>query len=320
MTREIEQKLRAEARNLLEKGKVDRVIGYGAGSLRFATTPLIISDKGDADRLVVNPFIHNNLSVFLPDLCGKVAIVAKVCDARSIISLVQNKQIAREDVFIIGVPCSGIIDLAKVQKLTGLDRDEIGDMSWKGDKVAVTFAGGSKEFSAGEVLADSCLGCDCSGFQEFDLVIGEIKPLAGGKDLSRNKIQEMEAMSPAQRWEFWKNEFSRCIRCYACRQICPVCFCERCFVEETEPLWVSPLPKWQDNLIFQAVRMMHVAGRCTDCGECERACPANIPLGILTGKMEDIVEELFQYRAGMDKDAPPLMAAYQPEEAENLMR
>ena len=320
MTKELESKLRDEVRALLEKGKVDRVVGYGTGSLKFATTPLIISDKADVDRLVINPFIRNNLSVFLPHLPGKVAVVAKVCDARSIISLVQNKQIARENVVIIGVPCEGIIDLDKVMELTGLDRDEIADISWKGDKVVVSFAGGSKEFSAQQVATDSCLGCDPSGFREFDLVIGEIKPLAGGKELKRKKVQEMEAMTPAQRWEFWKNEFSRCIRCYACRQICPVCFCERCFDEETEPLWVSPLPKWQDNLIFQAVRMMHVAGRCTDCGECERACPANIPLGILTGKMEDIVEELFQYRAGMDKDAPPLMAAYQPEEVEDLIR
>jgi formate dehydrogenase (coenzyme F420) beta subunit len=320
MTEDLEQKLRDEVRTLLEKGKIEHVIGYGEGSLKFATTPIMISDKADVDRLVINPFIHNNLSVLLPEVSGKVAVVAKVCDARSIISLVQNKQVARENVFIIGVPCNGIVDVAKVEKLTGLDRDEIDAVTWKDDRLVVTFAGGSKEFSAPEVALDSCLDCDCSGFKEFDLVIGEITPVAANKELSRVRIKEMEAMTPAQRWEFWKNEFSRCIRCYACRQICPVCFCERCFVEETEPLWVSPLPKWQDNLIFQAVRMMHVAGRCTDCGECQRACPVNIPLGLLTGKMEDIVDELFDYRAGMDKDAPPLMAAYEPEEAEDLMR
>jgi formate dehydrogenase (coenzyme F420) beta subunit len=320
MTKETEQKLRDEVRNLLESGKVDHIIGYEAGSLKFSTTPLITDNKADADRLVINPFIYSNLSVFLPDLKGKVGVVAKVCDARSIISLIQGKQIARENVVIIGVPCGGIIDLAKVERLTGLDRDEIDDIVWKGEKVAVSFAGSTKEFSAQEVLAESCLGCAPSDFPEYDIVVGEAEPVVTDKDLVRKRIEEMEAMTPAQRWEFWKNEFSRCIRCYACRQVCPVCFCERCFVEETEPPWISALPKWQDNLIFQAVRMMHVAGRCTDCGECERACPANIPLGILTTKMEEIVDELFQYRAGMDKDALPLMAAYQPDEAEDLMR
>ena len=320
MTKEIEQKLRDEIRDLLETGKVDHIIGYEAGSLKFSTTPLITGDKADVDRLVINPFIYNNLSVFLRDMCGKVGIVAKECDARSIVSLIQSQQIARENVFIIGVPCGGIIDLAKVEKLTGLDRDEIDDIAWQKEKAVVTFGGNTREFPAKEVLADACLGCAPSDFPEYDIFIGESESLVAGKDLGRNKIKELEEMALAQRWEFWKNEFSRCIRCYACRQICPACFCNRCFVEETEPLYISPVPKWQDNLFFQAIRMLHVAGRCTNCGECERACPVNIPLGALSKKMEEIVEELFEYRAGMDKDAPPLMTAYQLEECEDLIR
>jgi formate dehydrogenase (coenzyme F420) beta subunit len=127
-------------------------------------------------------------------------------------------------------------------------------------------------------------------------------------------------MAPEQRWEFWKQQFSRCIMCYACRQVCPACFCERCFVEESEPQWISPVPKWQDNLIFQVIRNIHVAGRCTDCGECERACPVNIPLRSLTKKMCGLVGEIFDYEAGTDKNAPPLMTAYEYEEAKDLIR
>jgi formate dehydrogenase (coenzyme F420) beta subunit len=320
MTKELEKKLRDEVRDLLDKGNIDHIIGYEAGSLKFSTTPLITSNKADADRLVINPFIHSNLSVFLGDLPGKVAVVAKECDARSIVSLIQDKQIARGDVHIIGVPCGGVIDLAKVEKLTGRDRDEIDDIVWQGEKAVVTFGGKTKEFSAKEVLADACFGCDPSDFKEYDTLIGETKPVVAGKDVGRDRLKELEEMAPAQRWEFWKNEFSRCIRCYGCRQVCPACFCDRCFVEEGEPIYVSPVPKWQDNLIFQAIRMTHVAGRCTDCGECERICPANIPLGSLTKKLGEIVEELFQYRSGTDKDAQPLMAAYQLEEVEDLMR
>jgi formate dehydrogenase subunit beta len=317
---ETEQKLRNEARTLLEQGRVDYIIGYEAGSLKFITTPLITKDIGDTDRLVINPFIVNNLSVFLGDVTGKVGIVAKGCDSRSIVSLIQDQQVAREDVVIIGVPCSGVIDLSKIEKLTGKDRDELDDIAWEGDKAIVTTAGAKKEYPAKEVLMDDCLSCDLPAPKEYDILLDEAGPLVCDTELSRSQIKELEEMPPEQRWEFWKNEFSRCIRCYACRQVCPACFCKRCFVEETEPQWISPLPKWQDNLIFQTVRMIHVAGRCTDCGECQRACPVKIPLRSLSKKMEEIISELFQYRAGTDKDAPPLMAAYESEEAEDFIR
>jgi formate dehydrogenase subunit beta len=317
---ETEQKLRNEARTLLEQGRVNYIIGYEPGSLKFITTPLITTNKDDVDRLVINPFIVNNLSVFLSDVSGKVGIVVKGCDSRSIVSLIQDQQVAREDVFIIGVPCSGVIDLNKIEKLTGKDRDELDDIVWENDKAVVTIGGTKKEFSAQEVLMDDCLSCDAPAPQEYDILLDEVGPLVRDKELSRSQIKELEDMPPEQRWQFWKNEFSRCIRCYACRQVCPACFCKRCFVEESEPQWLSPLPKWQDNLMFQVGRMIHVAGRCTDCGECQRACPVNIPLRSLSKKMEEIIDELFHYKAGMDKDAPPLMAAYESQEAEDFIR
>jgi len=316
----MEQKLRNEAKTLLEQGKVDYIIGYEPGSLKFTTTPLITRDKDDIERLVINPFIVNNLSVFLKETGGKVGIVTKECDSRSIISLIQDQQIARENVVIIGVPCSGVIDLNKVEKLVGKDRDEMEDIALEGDKVVVTIGGALKEFPVKEVLMDNCLSCETTAPQEYDILLDNGGTQICDKELSRSQIKELEDMSPEQRWEFWKNEFSRCIRCYACRQVCPACFCERCFIEESEPQWLSPMPKWQDNFMFQVVRMIHVAGRCTDCGECQRACPVNIPLRSLSKKMEEIVDELFHYKAGTDKEATPLMAAYESEEAEDFIR
>ena len=317
---EREQKLRNEARALLEQGRVNFIIGYEAGSLKFTTTPLITSDPADVDRLVVSPFIHNNLSVFLTEIDGKVGIVARGCDSRSIVSLIQDKQVARENVFIIGVPCAGSIDLDKIEKLTGKDRDEIDAIAWEGDKAVVTIGGKKQDFAAKDVLADDCLACQTPVPAEYDILLEAEGPAVTDPDLSRLGIKELEEMPPEKRWEYWKEQFGRCIRCYACRQVCPACFCKRCFVEETEPAWVSPLPKWQDNLMFQVTRMIHDAGRCTDCGACERACPVNIPLRSLSKKMEEIVAELFDYRAGTDKEAPPLMAAYESQEAEDFIR
>ena len=318
--KEMEQKLQEEARALLEQGKVNHIIGFESGSLKFTNTPLITKDKEDVGRLVINPFIVNNLSVFLTELQGRVGIVAKGCDSRSIVSLIQDNKVVREDVVIIGVPCPGLIDLSKVELVTGKDRDELDDIAREGDKVIVKVDGEEKAFSADEVLFDNCLGCEFPTPQEYDILLGEPRSAAPNLAASRKNIEKLEGISPAERWGFWKNEFSRCIRCYACRNVCPACFCKRCFVEESEPQWVLPVPRWQDNLIFQVIRNIHVAGRCTDCGECERVCPVNIPLRSLARRMYETVDELFHYKAGMDKDTAPLLTAYELEEVEDFFR
>jgi ferredoxin len=316
----VEQKLRSEAKALLEQGKVDYIIGFAPGSLKFTTTPLITKEKDEIDHLIINSFIVNNLANFLTELKGRVGIVVKGCDSRSLISLIQDNKVAREDVVIIGVPCSGIIDLSKTEALSSRERDELDDIARNGDRVTVTVNGEKKEFQASQVLFDNCLACELSTPQEYDILLDEPTTPPADKEASYTKIEELKTMTPQERWGFWKDQFSRCIRCYACRNACPACFCERCFVEETEPQWTMPIPRWQDNLLFQVTRNIHVAGRCTDCGECERVCPVNIPLRRLTREMYDMVGDLFQYKSGMDKDAPPLMTHYEQEEAEELFR
>ena len=320
--KEMEQKLRSEAKALLEQGKVGYIIGFEAGSLKFTTTPLITSAQEDTSRLVINPFIANNLSVFLTEVKGQVGVVVKGCDSRSLVSLMQDKKVARDGVVILGLPCSGIIDLSKVEELVGKERDEIDDITQDGDRVVVTVSGNEREFPIPEVLYDNCLGCEFPTPQEYDILLGEPTLPAGDSDQAASlaKIKQLKDMPVGRRWEFWRSEFARCLRCYACRNICPACFCQRCFVEESEPQWLLAVPRWQENLMFQVIRNIHVAGRCTDCGECERACPVNIPLRSLTREMYGIVAELFHYKPGMDKDALPLLAAYEATDTEDFVR
>jgi formate dehydrogenase subunit beta len=316
----MEQKLRQEAKALLEQKKVDWIIGFETGSLKFTTTPLITQDAADTERLVINPFITNNLANFLTGIKGRVGIVAKGCESRSIVSLIQDNKVAREDLVILGVPCPGIIDLAKIERRLGIDRDDIEDITRNGDKVSVRVGGQKKDFGIADVLFDHCLACELPTPTEYDILLGDKRDPTPELKLSGQDIAKLKEMTPADRWANWQEEFSRCIRCYACRNVCPACFCERCFVEETEPPWVMPMPQWSDNLTFQVIRNIHVAGRCTDCGECERVCPVNIPLRSLSREMYDIVGELFKFKSGMDKDAQPLMVHYEQDEAEDFFK
>ena len=318
--RNVEQKLRSEAKALLEQGKVDYIVGFEPGSLKFTTTPLITREIDDTDRLTINPFIVNNLAVYLTELNGRVGIVAKGCDSRSVVSLIQDNKVARESVVIIGVPCPGMIDLSKIEALVGKERDELDNIVGNGNKVVVTVDGQARDFPANQVLFDNCLGCELPTPQEYDILLGEPVPQVTDQATSYAAVNKLKEKTTQERWKFWQEQFSHCIRCYACRNVCPACFCERCFVDESEPQWLSPVPLWQDNLLFQATRNIHVAGRCTDCGNCEWVCPVNIPLRSLTREMYDIVGDLFHFKPGMDKDAPPLMTHYEQEEAEELFR
>jgi len=316
--KELQQKLRQEAKSLLKEHKADLVYGFEAGSLKFTTSPLLTGDIKALDRLVINPFIVNNLANFLVGQNKRVAIAAKGCDSRSIVSLIQDNKVKREDLFIIGIPCSGIVDLTKVEKLTGKDRDQVTDIAFSNSKVTIATDDDTKEVSINQVLFDCCLGCELTTPEEYDILLGEQVSPISEKEISYKSIEELKTKSHEERWQFWKQQFEHCIKCYACRNVCPACYCQRCFVEESEPQWLQPMPLWQDNLMFQVIRNIHVAGRCTDCGECQRACPVGIPLRSLTRDMYDTVDELFQFKSGMDKQQQPLLTSYEADEAEGI--
>ena len=108
---------------------------------------------------------------------------------------------------------------------------------------------------------------------------------------------------------FWREQFSRCIRCYACREVCPMCFCrDVCIMQTQIPRWAGGAVDAKQSEMIQLIRVNHLAGRCTGCGECERACPVGIPLMLLLDEQNHAIEEMFAYGAGASlKARPPLL-------------
>mgnify|MGYP000904733964 FL=1 len=127
----VEKKLREEAKLLLAEKKVDIVVGYEAGTLPMVATPCFITAPEEADRLVWNAFCVQNLAKYVQDLIVLhresqqrvkpeartkkiVGVVARGCTTRSLVILLQERQFNREDIFVIGVPCTGYVDRRNV--------------------------------------------------------------------------------------------------------------------------------------------------------------------------------------------------------------
>jgi len=115
--------------------------------------------------------------------------------------------------------------------------------------------------------------------------------------------QEVERWSQPERLARWMYEFQKCIKCYGCRNICPVCFCKECSLEHEELIGTGALPP--EAPVFHLVRAVHMAGRCIDCGLCEDACPVDIPLRALYRKVNEIVAAVFDYETGSSADQSP---------------
>jgi ferredoxin len=127
-------------------------------------------------------------------------------------------------------------------------------------------------------------------------------------------------MSPQERWDYWMGEFERCIRCYACRSVCPTCYCPQCLADKNQPQGIDSSPLARGNLAWQLVRAFHHAGRCVECGECERACPMDIPLvGFMSG-MRDVVREKFACEPGQTADATCPLGTYSEDDKEDFFR
>lgn len=128
-------------------------------------------------------------------------------------------------------------------------------------------------------------------------------------------VAELENMTAQERWEFWTDELSKCFKCYACRAACPMCYCTKCIVEVNRPQWIAPWASTLTNMEWQINRVMHMAGRCSDCGTCGTVCPVGIPIHILTHKMAETVKQNF----GESEGKGNVLSTFKPEDKENFI-
>lgn len=142
---------------------------------------------------------------------------------------------------------------------------------------------------------------------------------AGRAEKDRELLEKLDAMTPGERWAFWQNEFSRCIKCYACRAACPMCYCTRCIVEDNRPQWIDPWPSPLSNMEWQISRVMHLAGRCVGCGSCGDACPEHIPVHLLNRRLLENIEADFGVTPGTSPREGAVLNTFRTEDRENFI-
>ncbi len=289
-----------KAKELLENGTVNRVLGLKRGEFSYDLTPYVFKNEEELESdFVYNDFAAANFSKYLvreTQKDGKVLVFLKPCDTYSFNQLLTEHRIVRENVYAVGIPCDGMVDINKVKGAVG---EGILNISSSDNNLVVeTLYDGEKTIDKKSVLAERCENCKSKKHVFYDELLGE-----SGEILDSNRfdeVEKLEKMTEEERFLFWQNELSRCIRCNACRDACPACTCEKCvFDNANSGVENKAIADSFEEKMFHVIRAFHVAGRCTDCGECSRVCPQNIPLHLLNRKfIKDINTFYGEYQAG----------------------
>jgi formate dehydrogenase subunit beta len=292
------KELRDLARQLLTDGTADVVVGW-EDSPRGAR-PIFAATPDDADKLIFDTRCLHNLATYLnprrkqvTDL-GKLALVVKGCDAKAVAGLLREAQLDRDRVVLIGVRCGGVCEDSMAPEPVELTP---------------------------ETIAPRCFGCDNREPHLVDHLVGDPLPEPPAPLLTLDeRVAALDALTPEERWEYWTAQFDKCVRCYACRQVCPMCVCERCVADKSRPQWIETASHPRGNFSWNVTRALHLAGRCVGCGECERFCPAGIPLATLNRTLQLVVEERYAYRVADDPEVAAPIGDFRLDDQQEFIK
>lgn len=315
------QELIERARELLENGTVARVLGWKAGDLPYNPEPAFFETGEELADFVYDGFCGANLSKYMiqaSKLEGKTLVCLKPCDTYSFNQLLKEHRVVREKAYIIGVGCRGKLDMEKIKGMgiKGIQKIEGAGIQEDTDTLTIHTLYGERSCRYEEAMLERCHVCKGKEHKIYDELIGESKDTADADRFA--EVARIEAMSPEEKFAFFQKELGRCIRCNACRNVCPACSCRKCVFDSTkfDSAQKANANSFEEKM-FHIIRAFHVAGRCTDCGECSRVCPQGIPLHLFNRKFIKDINELYgEYQAGEDIEAKMPLTDFTFDDAE----
>lgn len=303
------QEIINRAKELLADGTVVRVLGWRIGDLPYNPEPSYFETAEDLEaNFVYNGFCGANLSKYMIEgskLEGKTLVFLKPCDTYSFNQLIKENRVARDKAYIIGIGCKGKLDVEKIkaQGIKGILNIRGAEYDGPAYTLTVETLYGEKTVPYKDAMLERCHVCKGKDHMIYDELLGES---ADTKDADRfEEVRRIEAMSPEEKFAYFQSELSKCIRCNACRNVCPACSCRKCVFDSTkfDSAQKANVDSFEEKM-FHIIRAFHVAGRCTDCGECSRVCPQGIPLHLFNRKfIKDIDEFYGEYQAGADAES-----------------
>ena len=316
------QRLIDRAKELLADGTVVRVLGWKKGDLGFNPEPAYFETAEALDSdFIYDGFCGANLSKYMIEASkkdGKTLVFLKPCDTYSFNQLIKEHRVDREKAYIIGVGCKGKLDIEKIKSMgvKGILSVEGADINADCETLTVKTLYGDKEVSYNEAMLERCHVCKGKEHQIYDETLLDSRDT---KDAERfAEVERIEAMTPAEKFEFFKKELSKCIRCNACRNVCPACSCRKCVFDSNkfDEATKANVDSFEEKM-FHIIRAFHVAGRCTDCGECSRVCPQGIPLHLFNRKfIKDIDTFYGEFQAGSDSETKGPLTAFTFDDVE----
>jgi len=270
LNQQIRDKMRDRAVELLSSGVSSVVAWTRDEDLPAGSRPVVVQSTGAAQSICYDEHCGLNLSKFAKKQLGRtesrVAVFLKPCDTYSMNQLISESQADRNRIHVVAVGCPG---------MRGLE---------------------------GKFL-QKCLTCKGPEHKVYDELLGENisrEELESAAEGRFGEVARLEAMSDEERYEFWRGHLSKCVRCNACRNICPACVCRSCVFDNPKSgISGKANPSDYEEKLYHIVRAFHVAGRCSDCGECSRACPNDVPLHLLNRKYIKNINELYgDFQAG----------------------